>query len=123
MDLAKDEKKDIEDIEGDKLLHAKTLPILYGVSKSKWMAGLLLILSPILFSLLFFLKIDSSSNLIENIRLFIPVLGALFLDIISIVLLIKAKSRKELKRVDLMIKIAMLLGLSLPFYWILAYSF
>jgi 4-hydroxybenzoate polyprenyltransferase len=121
--LAREIIKDIEDIEGDKLLHAKTLPILYGVSKSKWMAGLLLILSPILFSLLFFLKIDSSSNLIENIRLFIPVLGALFLDIISIVLLIIAKSRKELKRVDLMIKIAMLLGLSLPFYWILVYSF
>ena len=121
--LAREIIKDIEDIEGDKLLHAKTLPILYGVSKSKWMAGLLLILSPILFCLLFFLKIDSSSNLIENIRLFIPVLGALFLDIISIVLLIIAKSRNELKRVDLMIKIAMLLGLSLPFYWILAFSF
>jgi 4-hydroxybenzoate polyprenyltransferase len=116
--LAREIIKDIEDIEGDKLLHAKTLPILYGVTKTKWMAGLLLILSPILFTILFFLKFDSSTNILENIQLFIPVLVALLLDIISIVLLIKASSRPELKRVDLLIKISMLLGLSLPFYWL-----
>jgi 4-hydroxybenzoate polyprenyltransferase len=116
--LAREIIKDIEDIEGDKLLHAKTLPILYGITKTKWMAGLLLILSPILFTILFFLKFDSSTNILENIQLFIPVLVALLLDIISIVLLIKANSRPKLKRVDLLIKISMLLGLSLPFYWL-----
>lgn len=116
--LAREVIKDIEDIEGDKLLYSKTLPILYGVTKTKWLAGLLLILSPILFSLLFFLKLDKSTELIENIILFIPVLVALFLDVFSILLLIKATTRPQLKRVDLLIKIAMLMGLSIPFYWL-----
>lgn len=116
--LAREIIKDIEDIEGDKLLNAKTLPILYGIKKTKWIAGILLIFSPILFSLLFFLKLDNASDSISNISLFIPVLGALLLDIFSILLLLKATTRPQLKRVDFCIKIAMLMGVSLPFYWI-----
>jgi len=117
--LAREIIKDIEDVDGDKLLHAKTLPILYGITKTKWIASFLLLLSPILFSLLYFLKLPSDENLKGNLVLFIPVLAALILDLISILLLILAKNRKQLKRVDLLIKIAMLFGLILPFYWLL----
>ena len=116
--LAREIIKDIEDIEGDKLIYAKTLPILYGVNKTKWLAGILLLLSPVLFSLLFFLKIENDSILKNNLILFTPVLVALLLDIISIILLVRANTRKKLKKVDFLIKIAMLMGLLLPFYWI-----
>ncbi len=116
--LAREIIKDIEDIEGDKLIHAKTLPILYGVKKTKWLAGILLLLSPLLFSLLFFLKLENDSILKNNLILFTPVLVALLLDIISIILLVKANTRKELKKVDFLIKMAMLMGLLLPFFWI-----
>ena len=116
--LAREIIKDIEDIEGDKLIHANTIPILYGVTKTKWLAGILLILSPILFLLLFFLKIENDSILKNNLTLFIPVLVALFIDLIAIILLVKSNKRKELKKVDFLIKVSMLMGLLLPFYWI-----
>ena len=116
--LAREIIKDIEDIEGDKLIYAKTLPILYGVNKTKWLAGILLLLSPVLFSLLFFLKIENDSILKNNLILFTPVLVALLLDMISIILLVRANTRKKLKKVDFLIKIAMLMGLLQPFYWI-----
>ncbi len=109
--------KDIEDIEGDKMIHAKTLPIIYGVIKSKILASIILLLSPLFFTVLFLLKIDNTYSLTGNLIIFLPVLFTLILDVFSVLLLIKAKSRKQLKTVDTIIKIAMLLGLLLPFYW------
>ncbi len=111
--------KDIEDIEGDKILHSKTLPIIYGVNKSKFIASIVLLLSPLFFIILFLLKISDTNSIIQNLIIFIPVLTTLLLEIISLSLLVKAISKKQLKTVGLTIKLAMLMGLLLPFYWIL----
>ncbi len=110
--------KDIEDMEGDKMIHAKTIPILYGIKKSKLIASITLLISPLFFVILFLLKLSDSNSFLENLSLFVPVLITLFLEIISIYLLTKATSKKQLKTIDSTIKLAMLTGLLLPFYWI-----
>lgn len=116
--LSREIIKDIEDIEGDKVLKAKTLPILYGIPKSKLIAGVFLFLSPIFFTILFLLKLKDNGSLFENLVIFSPVLISLLFNLVSASLLIKATSRKQIKTVGLSIKIAMFMGLLLPFYWI-----
>ena len=111
--------KDIEDRSGDVLLNAKTIPILYGTRKSKWLAAIFLMLSPIFFTTLFFGKYSNEFPLSINGVTFLPVILAFIVDFIALVILYKARTRKELKRSDFLIKISMLLGLILPFYWLL----
>ena len=112
--------KDIEDMEGDKLLSAKTFPILYGINKSKCVAIILLLLSPIFFSILFFTKLHPELvNFTENLIVFLPVFIALLIDLISIVMLLRANTRNQFQKIDLLIKISMLMGLLLPFYWLI----
>lgn len=111
--------KDIQDRSGDLLLNAKTLPILYGTKKSKWLAAIFLILSPLFFTLLFFGKYSHDFSLSENFIIFLPVILSFCVDFIALIILYKAKTRKALKQSDFLIKISMLLGLLLPFYWLL----
>lgn len=111
--------KDIEDKSGDMLLKAKTIPIIYGTKKSKWLAAIFLLLSPIFFTILFFGKYSSEFSLASNGTIFLPVILAFIVDFIALIVLYKARTRKELKRSDLLIKVSMLLGLILPFYWML----
>lgn len=116
--LSREIIKDIEDIEGDKLLNAKTLPIIYGTTSTKRMVVLLLLLSPLVFTLLFFLKLENNGSVIENLTIFLPALIALFLDILAIFFLLKASTRQQLERSNLIVKTSMLMGLLVPFYWI-----
>ena len=117
--LAREIIKDIEDIEGDKVLHARTLPIIYGAQKSKLIAGIILFLSPIFFIILFLLKLKADGLFFQNLLIFSPVVISLFLNLVSALLLVKSVTRKELKTVELFVKLAMFMGLLLPFYWIL----
>ncbi len=110
--------KDIEDTDGDKYLNAKTFPILYGAKKAKWIAGISLMLSPIFFTFLFVDKLNLDvADWSRNLIVFIPVIFALILDVSALLLLIKASSKAEYKRIDKLIKIAMFMGISLPLFW------
>lgn len=110
--------KDIEDIEGDKELGAKTFPILYGKRKAK-----ILVISTLTFSPIFFFAFiqfhlgNFEGSLLDTLKIFLPIVLALFLNFISIINLIKAQKKSTLKLSDLFLKIAMLLGILQPFYW------
>lgn len=57
MTMAREIVKDIEDIEGDKVMGAKTMPIVYGTEISGKTAAILIILTALLSPVLYLLKI------------------------------------------------------------------
>ncbi len=110
--------KDVEDIEGDKLLSAKTLPILYGVRTSKtWIITLLFI--PILFFsvLFFFHQPKHDFSFVAQIKIFAPVLLSLLMDMVAIVLTIRADGKNGFLKADQWVKYAMVSGVLTSVYW------
>ena len=111
--------KDMEDIEGDKKIRAKTIPIVFGTTKSKAWAISLLIFIFIYASFLFYLN----SHSITDFKPFYPLMLTAFLGLFSIFLLIKSKEKRDFNRTQLFIKLIILSGLILPFWWGLLLSF
>jgi 4-hydroxybenzoate polyprenyltransferase len=107
--------KDIEDIDGDRILSAKTLPLKYGVKYAKISASLVLILIPVsYFVLIMYFKQTIS---LSEIYATIPVAFAVLSTIFSLIYLLKAKTMKDFKIADRLLKIAMIAGIMTPFYW------
>jgi len=111
LNLAREIIKDIQDTEGDKVLRAKTLPLMIGDLKSKWIAAFILTISLIGISFVFikFPLVDGPAML----TLFI----ALFFIVMAIVLTIVAQSKNQYRNINLCIKIAMIFGTFSPIYW------
>lgn len=117
--LSREIIKDIQDIEGDKQIHAKTLPIILGVKKSKLIASLSILSTPIAFILLFLMNdFKSKENILSDLIIFLPVILSILLAVFSLLILKNATTRIQLKKVDQFIKLSMLMGIILPFYWL-----
>jgi 4-hydroxybenzoate polyprenyltransferase len=99
--------KDVEDIEGDKLLGLKTLPIVLGYKKTKVFLKALLIIS--IFGLSFYF----SNNWIFN------VLNCVLMAIYIYLLLeiTKAEDKKNYHRISSILKYSMVIGLICA-YWL-----
>lgn len=116
LNLSREIIKDIEDMEGDKLIFAKTLPLQIGVKKSIWVAALILIAAPVTFCILFSLQVHTSY--LYNLIALLPLALSSILNIVSLFFLLrKSIGIRTLKSADLVIKFAMLLGILIPFYW------
>jgi 4-hydroxybenzoate polyprenyltransferase len=116
LNLSREIIKDIEDIEGDKLIFAKTLPLMLGIKKSSWIAIIILLSAPICFTILFFLQVQK--DFIFHILALLPLGISSILNLISILYLLKKQvEKKTLEKADFFIKIAMLSGILIPFYW------
>lgn len=111
LNLAREIVKDMEDVDGDKKLPAKTLPIVLGIPKSKYISAI--ILSGVSLCTLYIWL--TTSNLTVNEIL--PVLFSLGVVALTIVLLLFAKSKHDLRRINGLIKLAMAFGLLTPIYW------
>ena len=110
LNLSREVVKDIEDVEGDKKLRAKTLPIAFGVKSSKLFTYF--ILTTALMGILFvFFMFPILMN-----GLYTIIIAALF-TVLAIALLIQAENRKGYKRVNTFIKLAMTAGMLSPIYW------
>jgi 4-hydroxybenzoate polyprenyltransferase len=106
----------MEDVEGDKQLHAQTIPIVLGNTAAKWIA--LCILSTVPLFYILFLMLHITDNQFTHILATLPVFGASLLVIVSLILLLFVPiTPKNLKVVDKLIKLAMLVGIMTPFYW------
>ena len=94
--------KDIEDIEGDSLAKRKTMPMVFGIEKTKYFV-------------LFLLSIVSFLIVMQIIYwhyfLLIP---AFFLNIFIAFKILKANTKKDYKNISKAIKISMLLGILYP---------
>jgi 4-hydroxybenzoate polyprenyltransferase len=115
LNLVREIVKDMEDVQGDLLLKAKTIPIVLGTNKARWISlfGLLAIIGV---SLPFLIEGYSVFN-----QTFVRVMGPSFiiylLLVICCVLLLNKPDRSRLKHIDLILKITMLIGCCMPFYW------
>ena len=110
--------KDIQDVKGDPLINAKTLPIKIGIRKSKIWVGLLLLL-PLLFfgSLFLWHQGEITYSIQEQLLVFIPVGISFLFNLISIASLYRARQRSELKFADRWVKLSMIVGIFTPIYW------
>lgn len=107
--------KDMEDIEGDHKLKAKTIPIVLGIQKTR-MICIVLISCYLVLPLPF---------IVEGIHLYgphfyinlAPALLIVIVLMITLILLFRSTSKSTLTNTDLLLKIAMVIGTGLPFYW------
>lgn len=104
--------KDIEDIEGDKMIKARTIPIVWGVRNTKGMSLALMLITMGLSFLLF-----AGRNHIIDLMAFLPLVLSAFSIIITFIMLFRAKTKSEFKRSHDWVKITMIFGLLLPLYW------
>lgn len=98
--------KDIEDIEGDKAINAKSFPVVLGENKTKW---ILTILSSLLVLALCFVSyyVFSSHRVVSLYLLGLVVLPLLYF----LWMLTKAKSKKDYHTLSAILKLIMLLGI------------
>lgn len=116
LNLSREIIKDVEDMEGDQLIYARTLPLALGVRKSLLIATLILLLAPVCFATLFCWKVSQDYG--YNLLALLPLAVSSVLNFISIFFLLRPNTgNRDLKRADLVIKIAMLTGILVPFYW------
>lgn len=110
LNLAREIIKDIEDVEGDKLLHSRSVPITLGVAKTKIIVYLLILTGIIsLIGVLSYYKDIALSHL--------PfAFGSIVLMSIAIPIIITAKDKSRYKLADLCLKLAMIFGLLIPVY-------
>lgn len=106
--------KDIEDIEGDRILKAKTIAIQFGVKKAKIVSFIILTIPILLSCFVFLFKNDA---LKVNQTAFYPLIFAGIVLIFTFYKLLKAKTKKDFNLIQQFIKVIMVIGLSLPFYW------
>lgn len=115
LNLGREIIKDIEDIEGDKLLNSRTLPLKYGIPTAKKTSIGILLLVPVTYFFLFF-NYQKEINLFEIIAT-LPVFLAVVFTVISMAILSFKSTKEAIKFADQLLKLAMLMGISTPFYW------
>jgi 4-hydroxybenzoate polyprenyltransferase len=97
--------KDIEDAEGDKAGNCRTLPIVLGIEKSKWVAGVvgLMFLFLVIYGSII-LRGGMVQKILLNATISLPIIYALFL-------LYKAASKADFSFLSKLAKLIMLSGL------------
>jgi 4-hydroxybenzoate polyprenyltransferase len=111
FNLAREIIKDIEDINGDKILKAKTVPIVLGVDKTKVIVEAILGMAILAIPLL-----SAQLKFLDKIVL-LPFGCAALLALISIALLFRAKEKSSYKLINTCLKLAMVFGLLSPVFW------
>jgi 4-hydroxybenzoate polyprenyltransferase len=114
LNLIREIIKDIEDVKGDLVLRAKTLPIVLGKRKTKIIAIVLLVL--LLLTSVPFLSDGYFLYRDQFLRAFAPIL-LIPVGILFVISLLGRKNEQHLKSADLLLKILMAIGCSMPFYW------
>jgi len=111
MNLAREIIKDMEDVEGDKKLHSKTVPIVLGIPKTKWIAGVFLF-ATIIFSASIWMVYSEIP-----IGSMTPVFISGFLILICFILLVISSTKGQYRTINHLIKLAMIFGMLTPVYW------
>lgn len=107
VELIRELVKDLEGIKGDLIMNYSSIPLKYGIRKTKILISILFVLLPLPFWIFY-----EAMGLHPLNYFFIP---ALILAGICWILLIKSKNTRDYKRVHLLIKILIVCGiLALP---------
>jgi 4-hydroxybenzoate polyprenyltransferase len=112
QNFAREIVKDAEDIEGDKLIYVRSLPMIIGVKSSLYIAAGILVLLPIFMLFIFLTGPVQFSTLpgINDLYLFIAA-AAINLIVIAFIFILPSK----LKIIGIFIKLSMLAGISALF--------
>ncbi|PKR80938.1 hypothetical protein CW751_07155 [Brumimicrobium salinarum] len=107
--------KDMEDVKGDLVLKARTIPIVYGLSKARLVAIIFVIISMALsIPILLFWQ----NGFIDGVAL-LPLLFSAVSATISLVLLLQKVTPNRLRKINYSLKLTMVFGMFLPIYWLL----
>lgn len=117
--LAREIVKDMEDVKGDLLLKARTIPIVLGAAKSKQIVTFILLITTAIY--LYFILSPNWLPSVDKWKIFAPITVALFAQLIACGLLF-SKSAGNYKRINILLKISMLFGLSTPIYIVLLHA-
>jgi len=105
LNLAREIIKDIIDIKGDKVFKCKTLPIIIGIKKTKFISIIFIILSIISFIFFFYTTFKKTIILIYSLLL-------IFLPCIFIIIeIFKANQNKDFRFISNVIKLILISGL------------
>lgn len=116
LSLARELTKDIQDIEGDRLYGCRTVPIVIGVQRTKWMVHALL--AGVMGLLIYIQVIQFFGR--DFISLYMIFTTLEFPMLITFYLLYKANASKEFSLVSTLIKIVMFMGiLSMLYFYLL----
>lgn len=120
QNLAREIVKDIQDIEGDKLIYAKSLPMIIGQWKSLFIVSIFLLFLP---AFVAYTSFENLTFLIGDSHFLVGTIPFLLASMINlfIIFLIFSDKSKRLKLYDVLIKISMLLGVLGTYY--LAYQY
>lgn len=115
QNLAREIIKDMQDVEGDKLIYVKSIPMVLGEKKSIWLVTLLLATLPVFF---FIYTVLYSKNSLEGINYFVATIPFMFTALINIIVIFFSfkDQTKRLKLYDALIKISLLIGVLSTFY-------
>lgn len=120
QNFAREIVKDIQDIEGDKLIYAKSLPMMIGQWNSLIVAGLFLLILPVFFIYTtlqnYTLPIGDTNFILGTI----PFALASLINLV-VILLIFIDKNKRLKIYNALIKLSMLFGISSTYYLAMFY--
>ena len=115
LTLSREIIKDLEDIEGDKLMNSKNIAFTLSLNKTKWIVSILLLI--VLYPLIeWFLEIFDDNNLIiliYSIHLFL-------LIIYTIYKVVKSDKKQDFSKISQLLKFIMILGIfSIPLFYYL----
>ena len=118
QNFAREIVKDMEDVDGDKLLHAKTIPMVLGFARTKVLVSGILFFTPLIY---FFFIID---NQLASFGLtFWTSIGWLIASLFDLggIALFTFSTNNQLKSNQLLIKVSMLFGVLTTFHVYLNY--
>ncbi len=115
--LAREVIKDAEDVKGDLLLKARTIPIVMGFNKTDFIIKVLLIVPAILFT--GFILFSKWLTTVEFLVVFAPIVLAVILHFSAILVIEYGNDKGKYKLSNHLLKISMLSGLFTPVYLVL----
>ncbi len=113
--------KDMEDIEGDRELECRTMPVKWGIAKSKWFVYFLVLITAVLL-----LIINSYINEFQgNLTFRYLIFGLIIPLALMVFLTFMAKNSEDFHRISTFLKFIMLIGVmyGFIFYYLMAKTY
>lgn len=117
INLGREIIKDMEDIPGDEVLKARTIPIVLGIKSSRWIVTVILA-----FAVVFTVILILILNRMETLG-FLSILASGALVITAVITIFLGDTKKHYKLANNWLKLAMITGLLTPVIWRLLYYY
>lgn len=117
LNLGREIIKDMEDIPGDEVLKSRTIPIVLGISTSRWVVAFILAFAALLTIIIVWLFPS------VGVTGYLSIYAAGALVLIAIITIFLGSTKKHYKRANNWLKLAMIAGLITPVIWRLLFYY